>query len=136
MEEPGTPKLKSILRHGCAACRVSCDTSQVPDAKPGDEVIARTSRGVEYAVILTAPEEIGIEFGRIVGDPGCGYGPPGGLPELRSVLAAWDGGPAIDATFTIRPHPRSIIPGRNFRVQRNVPVAHTPRTRSQTLWWK
>ena len=30
----------------------------MPDVKPGDEVIARTSRGVEYALILTAPEEV------------------------------------------------------------------------------
>jgi cell fate regulator YaaT (PSP1 superfamily) len=58
MEEPGSPKLKSILRHGCAACRVGCDTTEVPDVRPGDEVIARTPRGVEYAVILTAPEEV------------------------------------------------------------------------------
>ena len=58
MQEPASPKLKSTLRHGCAACRVGCDTTEVPDVKPGDEVIARTPRGVEYAVILTAPEEV------------------------------------------------------------------------------
>ena len=58
MEEPANPKLKAVLRHGCAACRVSCETTEVPEVKHGDEVVARTPRGVEYAVILTAPEEI------------------------------------------------------------------------------
>jgi cell fate regulator YaaT (PSP1 superfamily) len=28
----------------------------VPDVKPGDAVVARTERGVEYALVLTAPE--------------------------------------------------------------------------------
>ena len=52
------PRLKAILRHGCAACRTSCDATEVPEAKPGDHLVARTQRGVEYALLLTAPEEI------------------------------------------------------------------------------
>ena len=59
---PGAPALdasqalKAVLRHGCTSCRTGCSTTHVPDVKPGDKVVARTDRGVEYALILTAPE--------------------------------------------------------------------------------
>jgi cell fate regulator YaaT (PSP1 superfamily) len=49
-------ELKAVLRHGCTSCRTSCSTTKVPDVKPGDAVVARTERGVEYAIILTGPE--------------------------------------------------------------------------------
>jgi cell fate regulator YaaT (PSP1 superfamily) len=51
--------LKAVLRHGCAACRTECKTTAVPDVKPGDAVVARTDRGVEYALILTPSDEAG-----------------------------------------------------------------------------
>lgn len=35
------------------------------------------------------PAEIQAAFGRISGDTASGYGPPGGLPNLRTVLANW-----------------------------------------------
>jgi len=35
------------------------------------------------------PAEIQEAFGGAAGDPTPGYGPPGGLPELRAVLARW-----------------------------------------------
>jgi len=35
------------------------------------------------------PAEIQQAFGQISGDSASGYGPPGGLPELRRVLASW-----------------------------------------------
>jgi len=35
------------------------------------------------------PVEIREAFGRISGDSASGYGPPGGLPELRTILANW-----------------------------------------------
>jgi len=54
MEDAPAP-LKAFLRHGCTHCRTACDASAVPDARPGDEVVARTGRGVEYALILTRP---------------------------------------------------------------------------------
>jgi cell fate regulator YaaT (PSP1 superfamily) len=50
--------LKAVLRHGCSSCRTGCSTTALPDAKPGDAVIARTERGVEYALILTKPEAV------------------------------------------------------------------------------
>jgi cell fate regulator YaaT (PSP1 superfamily) len=50
--------LTAVLRHGCSSCRTTCDTTQVPDVKVGDDVVVRTERGVEYALILTAPEEV------------------------------------------------------------------------------
>jgi len=50
--------LKAVLRHGCASCRTGCSTTSVPDVKPGDKVVARTERGVEYALILTAAEAV------------------------------------------------------------------------------
>lgn len=50
--------LKAVLRHGCTSCRTGCNTTAVPDVKPGDKVVARTERGIEYALILTAPEAI------------------------------------------------------------------------------
>ncbi|MHC4224973.1 MAG: PSP1 domain-containing protein [Planctomycetota bacterium] len=50
--------LKAVLRHGCSACRTTCKTTKVPDAAAGDGVIARTERGVEYALILTPAEEM------------------------------------------------------------------------------
>ena len=40
--------------------------------------------------------------------------------------------PAIDATLTTRPQPRSSIAGRKVRVHRNVPVAFTASTRFQS----
>ena len=49
--------LTAVLRHGCSSCRTTCDTTKVPDIKVGDDVVVRTERGVEYALILTAPEE-------------------------------------------------------------------------------
>ncbi|MHC4548160.1 MAG: PSP1 domain-containing protein [Planctomycetota bacterium] len=58
MEEAASRELKAVLRHGCAACRVECRTTSVPDVKAGESVVARTDRGVEYALILTAPEEM------------------------------------------------------------------------------
>ena len=61
--EEATKELKAVLRHGCSACRVGCTTTAVPDVKAGDAVVARTDRGVEYALILTEPEE------RREGDP-------------------------------------------------------------------
>jgi len=51
--------LKAVLRHGCTSCRTSCNATAVPDAKPGDRVVARTERGVEYAIILTKPDAVG-----------------------------------------------------------------------------
>ena len=59
MAEEASRDLKAVLRHGCAACRTECDTTAVPDVKPGDAVIARTDRGVEYALILTPAEDAG-----------------------------------------------------------------------------
>lgn len=49
-------ELKAVLRHGCTSCRTTCATTKVPDVRPGDAVVARTERGVEYALVLTAPE--------------------------------------------------------------------------------
>ena len=57
MAEETSRELKAVLRHGCAACRTECNTTAVPDVKAGDAVIARTDRGVEYALILTRAEE-------------------------------------------------------------------------------
>ncbi len=50
-----SPALSAVVRHGCMSCRTTCDVSAVPDVRPGDEVVARTARGVEYALVLTAP---------------------------------------------------------------------------------
>jgi cell fate regulator YaaT (PSP1 superfamily) len=50
--------LKAVLRHGCTSCRTGCSTTHVPDVKPGDGVVVRTDRGVEYALILTAAEPV------------------------------------------------------------------------------
>ncbi|MFI5402212.1 MAG: stage 0 sporulation family protein [Planctomycetota bacterium] len=50
--------LKAVLTHGCTSCRTGCNTTHVPDVKPGDGVVVRTDRGVEYALILTAPEPV------------------------------------------------------------------------------
>jgi cell fate regulator YaaT (PSP1 superfamily) len=50
--------VRAILRHGCHSCRTTCDTSRAPDVEPGDAVIARTDRGVEYAIVLTEPERV------------------------------------------------------------------------------
>jgi hypothetical protein len=61
MAEEPSRELKAVLRHGCAACRTECRTTAVPDVRPGDAVIARTDRGVEYALILTPAEEAGAE---------------------------------------------------------------------------
>ena len=46
-----------IVRHGCMSCRTTCDASEHPDIRPGDEVVARTARGVEYALVLTPPTQ-------------------------------------------------------------------------------
>ena len=53
--------LTAVLRHGCSSCRSACDATKVPDIKPGDAVVARTERGVEYALVLTpaGPREAG-----------------------------------------------------------------------------
>jgi len=48
--------LKAVLRHGCSSCRTTCVATGHGDLKHGDAVVARTDRGVEYALILTAPE--------------------------------------------------------------------------------
>ena len=64
MEESAAPELKAVLRHGCTSCRTGCKTTRVPDVKPGDAVVARTDRGVEYALILTAPETVAPGEGR------------------------------------------------------------------------
>ena len=61
MAEETSRELKAVLRHGCAACRTECRTTAVPDVRPGDGVIARPDRGVEYALILTRPEEAGAD---------------------------------------------------------------------------
>ncbi|MHC4818735.1 MAG: PSP1 domain-containing protein [Planctomycetota bacterium] len=63
MAEETSRDLKAVLRHGCAACRTECNTTAVPDVKPGDAVIARTDRGVEYALILTPAEDAGPDDG-------------------------------------------------------------------------
>lgn len=63
MEE--TPEaVRAILRHGCHSCRTTCDTTRAPDVSPGDAVIARTERGVEYAIVLTEPERVAADSGR------------------------------------------------------------------------
>ncbi|MHC4451688.1 MAG: PSP1 domain-containing protein [Planctomycetota bacterium] len=63
MEE--TPEaVRAILRHGCHSCRTTCDTTRAPDVAPGDAVIARTERGVEYAIVLTEPERVAADSGR------------------------------------------------------------------------
>ncbi|MHC4938629.1 MAG: PSP1 domain-containing protein [Planctomycetota bacterium] len=63
MEE--TPEaVRAILRHGCHSCRTTCDTTRAPEVAPGDAVIARTERGVEYAIILTEPERVAADSGR------------------------------------------------------------------------
>jgi len=59
MATKDSPGLKAVLTHGCLTCRTECGTGKVPDVKPGDAVVARTDRGVEYALILTAPEASG-----------------------------------------------------------------------------
>jgi len=64
MEEPATSELKAVLRHGCTSCRTGCKTTRVPDVKAGDPVSARTDRGIEYALILTAPEPVAEGEGR------------------------------------------------------------------------
>lgn len=61
MAEEASRELRAVLRHGCAACRTECRTNAVPDVRPGDAVVARTDRGVEYALILTRAEEVGAE---------------------------------------------------------------------------
>jgi cell fate regulator YaaT (PSP1 superfamily) len=50
--------LKAVLRHGCSACRAACNATRVPDLAAGDAVVARTDRGIEYAIVLTAPQEV------------------------------------------------------------------------------
>lgn len=59
MAEEAPGELKAVLRHGCAACRTECRTTAVPDVRPGDAVVARTERGVEYALVLTPATEAG-----------------------------------------------------------------------------
>lgn len=59
-----------------------------------DGVIAALGRWPDEPVNLLVgepcfdpPDEIRREFARITGDSASGYGPPGGLPELREILA-------------------------------------------------
>jgi cell fate regulator YaaT (PSP1 superfamily) len=56
--ERENPPLKAVVRYGCLTCRTECTATKAADAKPGDAVVARTERGVEYALILTAPEPV------------------------------------------------------------------------------
>ena len=58
--EPETA-LRAVLRHGCSGCRTACNVTQMPELAPGDAVVARTDRGIEYAIVLTAPEEVPAE---------------------------------------------------------------------------
>jgi len=55
--EDANRAVKAILSYGCTSCRTTCDTTREPDVKPGDAVVARTERGVEYAIVLTEGEE-------------------------------------------------------------------------------
>lgn len=55
--ERSTDDLIAVLRHGCTSCRTACSTTNVPDVKAGDAVVARTERGIEYALVLTNPEK-------------------------------------------------------------------------------
>ncbi len=55
-DQPADAPLSAVLRHGCLSCVTSCDVSGTPEVKPGDAVVARTPRGVEYALILTDPQ--------------------------------------------------------------------------------
>ena len=50
------------------------------------------------------PLQIRTAFARTVGEPVSGYGPPAGLLELRSVLAEWAGGPAVDPQQLVVTH--------------------------------
>ncbi len=52
-----TRQLTATVRHGCNSCRTGCKTTSVPDAKKGDELVVRTERGLEYALVLTDPAE-------------------------------------------------------------------------------
>ena len=49
--------LTAVVRHGCSSCRTTCSVPEGTDAKRGDAIVARTSRGVEWALILTDPAE-------------------------------------------------------------------------------
>ena len=63
--ENASEAVKSVLSHGCNTCRTECDTTAVPDVKTGDPVIARTDRGIEYALILTEAEAFGPDDSRM-----------------------------------------------------------------------
>jgi len=54
-QDPPPGRLKAVLRHGCLKWVSECDVSGAPDVRRGDEVVARTPRGVEYALVLTDP---------------------------------------------------------------------------------
>jgi cell fate regulator YaaT (PSP1 superfamily) len=43
------------VRHGCNTCRSGCKTGKVQGVRKGDALVARTERGVEYALVLTDP---------------------------------------------------------------------------------
>ena len=49
--------LTAVVRHGCSSCRTTCSVPEGTEVKRGDAVVARTSRGVEWALILTDPAE-------------------------------------------------------------------------------
>jgi len=51
-----TPEPVVVVRHGCSTCRTGCKTGRVEGIKAGDAIVARTERGVEYALVLTDPK--------------------------------------------------------------------------------
>jgi cell fate regulator YaaT (PSP1 superfamily) len=72
MEATGK-ELTAVVRHGCTSCRTGCKVTRTPDVRRGDAVVARTERGLEYALVLTDPRET----------------PPAGIPvEAEAVRAA------------------------------------------------
>lgn len=50
------------------------------------------------------PAEIRSAFARTADEPVPGYGPPAGLPELRTILAEWTGGSHVDAENVVVTH--------------------------------
>ncbi|MEE8106210.1 MAG: regulatory iron-sulfur-containing complex subunit RicT [Planctomycetota bacterium] len=58
MNQP-TPDLVAIVRHGCSTCRTGCSVPDGLDAGRGDDIVVRTDRGTEYALILTDPKPAG-----------------------------------------------------------------------------
>jgi aspartate/methionine/tyrosine aminotransferase len=76
-----------------------------------DEVIAALQRYRGEAIDLLVgepcfepPAAILSAFARTAGEPVSGYGPPAGLWQLRSVLAEWAGGPAVDPQQLVVTH--------------------------------